>query len=192
VNQHNGKYLAEYHFYEIKNKKRLNGGYISLYMQPKITGINVYPLFQWVNVQPPGVIPTDHTICNVRCSTTCEVKFAHDIRHNLVCAGNAGGDFFNIYVMGKIVKKNGAISERVELDEYNLGKGKVCNDGSYRVVWEWPNRVAYREINATYEVNLMLLKRVNVGEKPSWKELQGPFTVKMLPPPPPFEVKPNK
>jgi len=155
-------------------------------MQPKITGICLYPLYQWVDVHPPGMVPTGHTIGNVLCSTMSEVGFANAIRHNLVCAGNADGDFFNIYVTGRIVKKTGTFSEPVQLDEFNMDKQKVGADGSNRVLWEWPNRVGYREIGATYEVNLTLLDRKNRGASPP--EVQGPFTVKLLTPPPPKPI----
>jgi hypothetical protein len=158
-------------------------------MNPKITGICMYPLAEVVATG--GTVPSKHDIATYRCSKSCEVPFTNLVDYNLICAGEPGGDFYHVSVEGVITKNTGDHTDPEPLSRLALDMGKKGADGSYRVHWTWPNRESFKEIKAIYKIQLSLIKRGDTFESILWKEEQEPFFVKLLPPPPPKPVKPS-
>jgi len=160
-------------------------------MQPKITGIALYPL-HW-HVKTGGLIPSTIEMDTVECDTSCSVAFANDVFHHLVCAGDTDGDYSHVFVTPEIRTRTGKPDKFCSLDSILFESVQVGNDGTHRYAWTWPNLQAFMKINAEYEVTFQLVKKfANQGPTIIWQENQGPFIVKLLPPPPPIDPTPAK
>lgn len=155
-----------------------------------IGGIALFPTHYKVSVG--GTVDSRIDFLEVPCASSCRVPYADGILHRLVCAGTPGGDFDHVSVEGEIFKKTGSYAPQEHLERMPLGS-HIGRDGSCRMYWEWPNKPAFREIDARYEVRLRLLKMPDaVGSPPLAPRDQPPFTVTLLPAPAPVVPQPGK
>jgi hypothetical protein len=152
-------------------------------MQPCIDGVCLYPIE--LAVKPWGTIPSGKDVTTVPCSTRCEVKYADPLEHHLVCEPNKEGDFKHIFVTGMIRCKSNPSIEPYLLTSQSL-------DPKARIWWRWPNQNAFKQINAEYDIALKLVKTfAGPGTSVEWTIDQGPFSVKLLPPPDPIVPTPR-
>ncbi len=153
-------------------------------MAPTIMGIRLYP--NALAILPWGTIPSGIDGTTVPCITHCEVNYASSIKHTLVCEANMEGDSEHIFVTGMIR----CHSNQSSIKPYTLTSMKL--DSNNRVYWPWPNLNEFRKINADYDIFFKLVKMfADQGPTVVWVIDQGPFTVKILPPPDPITPKPS-